>query len=72
MNYIEITAAVPTAEAEHASEILRAHTGLDVSIVVPFTQADLESDAVLSTGGASLVRRARQSMGVMRSLRKPR
>ena len=56
MNYIEITAAVPTAEVERASEILRAHTGLDVSIVVPFTQADLESDAVLSTGGASLVR----------------
>lgn len=56
MNYIEITAAVPTAEAEHASEILRAHTGLDVSIVVPFTQADLESDAVLSTGGTALVR----------------
>ena len=56
MNYIEITAGVPTAEAEHASEILRAHTGLDVSIVVPFTQADLESDAVLSTGGTALVR----------------
>ncbi len=56
MNYVEITAAVPTADAERASEILRAHTGLDVSIVVPFTQADLESDAVLSTGGAALVR----------------
>ncbi len=55
MNYIEITAAVPTAEVERASEILRAHTGLDVSIEVPFTQADLESDAVLSTGGAVLL-----------------
>ncbi len=55
MNYIEITAAVSTAEAERASEVLRAHTGLDVSIEVPFTQADLESDAVLSTGGTALV-----------------
>ena len=56
MNYVEITAAVPTADAERASEILRAHTGLDVSIDAPFTQADLESDAVLSTGGTALVR----------------
>lgn len=55
MNYIEITAAVPTADAERASEVLRAHTGLDVSIEVPFTQADLESDAVLSTGGTALL-----------------
>ena len=55
MNYIEVTAAVPTADAERASEILRAHTGLDVSIEVPFTQADLESDAVLSTGGTALL-----------------
>ena len=55
MNYIEITAAVPTADAERASETLRAHTGLDISIEVPFTQADLESDAVLSTGGTTLL-----------------
>jgi ribosomal protein L11 methyltransferase len=55
MNYIEITAAVPTADAERASETLRAHTGLDVSIEIPFTQADLESDAVLSTGGTALL-----------------
>lgn len=55
MNYIEITAAVPTADVERASEVLRAHTGLDVSIEVPFTQADLESDAVLSTGGTALI-----------------
>ncbi len=56
MHYIEITAAVPTADAERASEVLRAHTGLDVSIETPFTQADLESDAVLSTGGTTMVR----------------
>ncbi len=55
MHYIEITAAVPTADAERASEVLRAHTGLDVSIEIPFTQADLESDAVLSTGGTALL-----------------
>ncbi len=55
MNYIEITAAVSTADVEHASDVLRAHTGLDVSIEAPFTQADLESDAVLSTGGTALV-----------------
>ena len=55
MDYIEITAAVRTADVERASEVLRAHTGLDVSIEVPFTQADLESDAVLSTGGTALI-----------------
>lgn len=56
MNYIEITTAVPTADIERASDVLRAHTGLDVSIEVPFAQADLESDAVLSTGGTALIK----------------
>jgi ribosomal protein L11 methyltransferase len=56
MKYIEIAAAVPTAEAERGAEILRAHTEADVSMEVPFTQADLESDAVLSTGGTAIVR----------------
>jgi ribosomal protein L11 methyltransferase len=55
MNYIEITAAVPTADVEGASDVLRAHTGLDVSIEVPFTQADIESDAVLAAGGTALL-----------------
>lgn len=55
MNYIEITAAIPTAHTERASETLCAHTGVDVSIEVPFTQADFESDAVLSTDGTALL-----------------
>jgi ribosomal protein L11 methyltransferase len=55
MNYIEVTVAVPTAEIERAADILREHTDLDVSIEVPFTQADLESEAVLSTGGTALL-----------------
>ena len=56
MNYIEITAAVATADAERASDAMRSVTGGDVWIETPFTQADLESDAIVSTNGASLVR----------------
>lgn len=56
MDYIEITIAVAAADAERASDVLRAVTQRDVWIETPFTQADLESDAVLSTNGNSLVR----------------
>ena len=56
MNYIEITAAVATADAERASDAMRSVTGGGVWIETPFTQADLESDAIISTNGASLVR----------------
>jgi len=56
VNYIEITAAVATADAERASDAMRSVTGSDVWIETPFTQADLESDAIISTNGASLVR----------------
>ncbi len=56
MNYIEITAAVATADAERASDALRSVTGGGVWIETPFTQADLESDAIVSTNGTSLVR----------------
>lgn len=56
MRYIEIAAAVPSASVEAAADILRALTGRDVSIERPFTQPDLESDAVVDTAGAAVVR----------------
>ena len=56
MDYTEITIAVTTADAERASDVLRAVTRGDTWIETPFSQADLESDAVLSTNGASFVR----------------
>ncbi len=56
MRYIELTAAVPATRAEFTADLLRAATGADASIDVPFTQPDLESDAVPRPGGRALVR----------------
>ncbi len=56
MDYIEITAAVATADAERASDALASVTAGGVWIETPFTQLDLESDATISTNGTSLVR----------------
>jgi ribosomal protein L11 methyltransferase len=56
VRYVEITASVPADETEPAADILRALTGRDVSIELPFTQPDLESDAVVDRAGAATVR----------------
>ena len=56
MRYVEITAAVPSAQVERAADILRELTGRDVSVERPFTQPDLESDAIVDTKGPAIVR----------------
>jgi ribosomal protein L11 methyltransferase len=47
LDYIEIIAGVAARDAESAADALRAATGRDVWIETPFTQPDLESDAVV-------------------------
>ncbi len=56
MRYVEIAATVPPAQVERAADVLRQLTGRDVSIERPFTQPDLESDAVVDTASAAVVR----------------
>ncbi len=56
MRYVEIAAAVPSAQVELAADILRELTGRDVSIEWPFTQPDLEADAIVDTKGSAVVR----------------
>ncbi len=56
MNYLEITITAPVADIERAADAMRAATGAGVAIETPFTQADLESDALLSTSGVSVLR----------------
>ncbi len=56
MRYTEIAVAVPSAQVELAADILRELTGRDVSIERPFTQPDLESDAIVDTKGSAVVR----------------
>ncbi len=56
MQYIEITAAVAADATETAADILRGLTGRDVSIELPFTQPDLESDAIVDRRGDAIVR----------------
>ncbi len=55
MRYIEIIAKIATDDAERAADVLRDVTVGGVWIDTPFTQRDLESDAVVSTGGSSAV-----------------
>jgi ribosomal protein L11 methyltransferase len=55
VRYIEILAQVATADAERAADILRDVTVGGAWIDRPFTQRDLESDAVVSTSGTSTV-----------------
>lgn len=47
MEYVELTATVAAADAERAAEALRALTGAGVWTEAPFSQPDLESDAVV-------------------------
>lgn len=56
MRYIELTAAVPASQGEFVADVLRAATGADPAIDLPFTQPDLESDAVRRTDAPALVR----------------
>lgn len=56
MRYTEISAAVSSTQVERAADILRHLTGRDVSIERPFTQPDLESDAVVDTASTAIVR----------------
>ena len=56
MNYIEIAVSLATGDVERAADVLRDLTGNDVWIETPFVQADLESDAILSTNGTSIAR----------------
>lgn len=51
MQYLEITATVSAPEVEPAADVLRALTSADVWIETPFTQPDLESDAVVEVRG---------------------
>jgi ribosomal protein L11 methyltransferase len=55
VDYIEIIATVPASQTEQAADALRAATGGDVWIETPFTQADLESDAVIRRDGSAQV-----------------
>ncbi len=55
MDYIELTVAVPAALAEEAAAALRDVAPGGAWIETPFTQADLESDAITRRDGTSLV-----------------
>jgi len=55
VDYIEIIATVPASQTEQAADALRAATGGDVWIEAPFTQADLESDAIVHRHGSRQV-----------------
>jgi ribosomal protein L11 methyltransferase len=55
VRYVELAATVAAHAAEPAADILRALTGRDVWIELPFTQTDLESDAVVDRRGAAVV-----------------
>lgn len=55
MDYIEIVVSVPAADAERACDVLRDATGEGVWVDAPFTQENLESDAVLSRNGTTRV-----------------
>ncbi|MHB8375571.1 MAG: 50S ribosomal protein L11 methyltransferase [Dehalococcoidia bacterium] len=56
MRYIELTAAVEPACAEAAADVLRAVTGAGIAIESPFSQPDLESDAVPRADADAVVR----------------
>ena len=55
MRYIELTIAVPAEQTEPAAEILRDLTAGGAWIETPFTQPDLESDAVVATAVTHVV-----------------
>jgi len=55
VEYVEVIATVPASQTEQAADALRAATGGDVWIDAPFTQADLESDAVIRRDGSAQV-----------------
>lgn len=56
MDYIELTARVPATQASAAADIIAMVSGQGASIEAPFTQADLESDAVPRQDGYAFVR----------------
>ena len=55
MRYTELAASVAAPQSEPAADVLRALTGRDVWIEFPFSQADLESDAIVDTAGNAIV-----------------
>jgi ribosomal protein L11 methyltransferase len=55
VRYIEIIAEVLTPDCDRAADILQALTEAGLWIQTPFSQADLESDAVIVPGGMSHV-----------------
>src|SRR5690242_1543694 len=56
MHYIEIAVSVAERDAERACDALRAATGADPWIDVPFVQPDLESDAIPTADAMATVR----------------
>ncbi|HEX5479377.1 MAG TPA: 50S ribosomal protein L11 methyltransferase [Dehalococcoidia bacterium] len=56
MRYTELTVLVDPAQAELAADVLRTVVSAGVSIEAPFTQPDLESDAVPRGDGAAMLR----------------
>jgi ribosomal protein L11 methyltransferase len=56
VRYTELAASVAAHQAESAADVLRALTGRDVWIEFAFSQADLESDAIVDTTGNAVVR----------------
>ena len=55
MDYIELTASVAAADADAASALLRTLADGGAWVETPFTQADLESDAVIDAAAPALV-----------------
>ena len=55
MEYTEIAVTVAAGDAERAADVLRAATGRDVWSETPFTQPDLEHDAVPDAGAPVVV-----------------
>jgi len=55
VRYTELAVSVVATQAEPAADALRALTGRDVWIEFPFSQADLESDAIVDTTGSAIV-----------------
>jgi ribosomal protein L11 methyltransferase len=55
VDYIEIIVSVPAADAERACDVLRDATGEGAWVDTPFTQENLESDAVLVRDAMSRV-----------------
>jgi ribosomal protein L11 methyltransferase len=56
VRYVELSASVPSRDAERAADALRQATGEHAAIDQPFEQRDLESDATLLDDRAAIVR----------------